>query len=336
MIVTICGGGSTGHVCLGVLASQKELVVNVLTGKPSHWQRNITVTDIEGKVYNGPIHAVTDNPAEVIPNSDIVLLCLPGFAIEEELRKIKPFLNNETAVGSIVCSTGFFFFAHKVLGTQARLFGFQRVPYIARTVEYGSKANLLGYKKSLNVALENIADAESFRNIISKMFLTHVELLGSFYEASLTNSNPILHTGRLYSMWHQWEGETYDRCTLFYYEWTEDAAQWLINMDAEFMQLLEVLPMNKAAVPSLLDYYESTDAATLSAKLKSIEAFKNILAPMKEITPGKWVPDFESRYFTEDFPYGLKFIHDLAHENNISCPCIDTVFEWGMKMIRQA
>ena len=130
-------------------------------------------------------------------------------------------------------------------------------------------------------------------------------------------------------MWHNWDGKPYDHCILFYKEWTEDAAQWLIDMDAEFMRLLEKLPMNQKAVPPLLEYYESTDAKSLAAKLCSIKAFETIKAPMKELENG-WVPDFESRYFTEDFPFGLRFIVDLARKYGVETPKIDIVYDWGM------
>lgn len=48
-----------------------------------------------------------------------------------------------------------------------------------------------------------------------------------------------------------------------------------------------------------------------------------------------WIPDFLSRYFTEDFPYGLRFIWQLAREHKVDVPTIDRVFEWGMSKIDQ-
>ena len=50
---------------------------------------------------------------------------------------------------------------------------------------------------------------------------------------------------------------------------------------------------------------------------------------------GKYVPDFSSRYFTEDFPYGMRFIVEVAEKNQIEVPIIQRVYNWGMKMIRQ-
>ena len=327
--ITICGGGSLGHVCIGFLSSQEGLSVNLLTNHPEKWNWEISVKDGNGKVFEGKLGAISSDPREVVPDVDMVILCLPGFLIKQTLEQIKPYLSEKTVVGSIVSSTGFFFFAHEVLGEKAKLFGFQRVPFIARVAEYGKSANLLGYKSSLNMAVENVKDRESFRSFVEKSFNTPVNLLQSFYEACLTNSNPILHTGRLYSMWHDWDGTPYDHCILFYKEWTEDAARWLVNMDAEFMRLLDKLPMNPKAVPPLLEYYESADAKSLAAKLSSIKAFETIKAPMKETEKG-WIPDFESRYFTEDFPFGLRFIVDLARKNGVDTPKIDVVYNWGV------
>ena len=118
--------------------------------------------------------------------------------------------------------------------------------------------------------------------------------------------------------------------SLFYEEWTDDASQTLIDMDAEFFRLLNHLGVT--GIPTLLDYYESTDAASLTRKLSTIPAFQGITSPMKQV-PGGWVADFGSRYFTEDFPFGLRWIKELAKQNNISTPVIDKVYDWGMNLL---
>lgn len=330
--ICICGGGSLGHVCAGVLASQSGVRVNIFTQKPERWNKEICVSDIKGVNYKGHLNVISDDPSLCISESDIVFLCLPGYAINGMLKKIQSYITPKTIVGSIVSSTGFFFNAHEILSSDTKLFGFQRVPYIARIIEYGQSASLLGYKKNVAISTENIENTESFRQIIEQLFLTPTILLNNFYEASLTNSNPILHTGRLYSMFKDWNGELYDHNILFYKEWTDDASQIVIDMDNEFMQLLDKLPVDKKRIPTLLDYYESTDAGSLTHKISSIPAFQTILSPMKEVNGG-WIPNFESRYFSEDFPFGLKFIKDLTHIHQIETPNIDKVYDWGMSII---
>ena len=82
MKICICGGGSLGHVCAGVLASQKNVELNILSGHPDLWQHTITVTDGEGKFYVAHINQISSNPQEVIEGQDVILLCLPGYLIE--------------------------------------------------------------------------------------------------------------------------------------------------------------------------------------------------------------------------------------------------------------
>ena len=332
MKICICGGGSLGLVSAGVLSSNDGVEVSILTNRPSQWGSRITVTDAHGKCYVADIAKASASPAEVIPQADMVFICQPGFLIEKTLREIKPHRKKDAVIGSIVASTGFFFMAHEVLDATTPLFAFQRTPFIARVVEYGHSAKLLGYKPEVAIATENIGDVEEFRQMIERLFVTPTVLKNSYYEVSLTNSNPILHTGRLYSMWRDWNGEKFDRNILFYKEWTDEASQILIDMDAEFMALLKRLPVEEGAILPLLEYYESHDASSLTRKISSIAAFQSIESPMKRVEDG-WIPDFESRYFTEDFPFGLKYIWTLANELDVPIPTIDKVYKWGMTKI---
>ena len=330
--VCICGGGNLGHVVTGFLAAHQDCEVSLLTRHPERWQHELEISTPEGEKLQGTIQQITANPAEVIPEADIVLFCLPGFSIREELKLIKPHLAANTAVGTVVSSTGFFFEAMTILPATTPLFGFQRVPFIARTTEYGRSAALLGYKPTLHVAIEQTTEKEPLRALIEQLLHTPTVLMQSHYEVSLTNSNPLLHPSRLYAMWKDWhEGMVYPEHTLFYEQWTEEASQLLIDMDREFFQLLSVLPVRKGSIPTILDYYESTDAASLTRKLQSIEAFKGIRSPMKQVEGG-FIPDIDSRYFTEDFPYGLRIIQQLAREHHIATPVIDKVMAWGLRV----
>ena len=329
----ICGGGSLGHVIAGYLGANADVRVSMLTQRPQLWKNDIEVYTPEQTIIHGHIHTISSNPEDVIPQANIILLCLPGFAIKQQLQLIKPYVKSTTFVGSVFSSTGFFFNAMEILNEDVPLWGFQRVPFICRTREYGQSANLLGYKSNLNIAVERTDEKEDFRLLIEELFNTPVSLLNNFYEATLTNSNPLLHTSRLYTMFGASnEGLTFPRMILFYEEWTEEAGQLLIDMDEEFFRLLEVLPVKPNYLPRILEYYESHDARSLAQKLSSIQGFKGITSPMKQTAQG-WIPDFASRYFTEDFPYGLHFIWQLAKEKGIATPKIDMVYQWGMSKI---
>ncbi len=320
--ICICGGGSLGHVIAAVLGSQEDIKINILTGHPEAWNESICATDTVGKKYSAVVNKATANASDVIPESDIILFCLPGYLIRETLLKIHPYAQGKP-VGSVVSSTGFFQNAEEILGSKASLYGFQRVPFIARVREYGKSADLLGYKKELLMAAENIED--DFIGLWSSWLMTPVHKLNNKWEAILSNSNPLLHTSRLYSLWHHYETEIYAEPILFYEQWDDESSELYVAMDSEFQQLCK---RYEAHIPDVLTYYESNNPQELTRKLKSIAAFKGIPAPMKQTEKG-WTPDFTSRYFTEDFPYGLQLIKDLAIKNNLSTPTIDMVLQWG-------
>lgn len=335
MKICICGGGNLGHVVAGFIAAQKKHEVCLLTRHPELWSQDLSIEAPAETTYSGHLNGLFSNAEQAVSDADIILLCLPGYAIRETLLQIKDYVQSDAAVGSVVSSTGFFFEAMQLLPASQPLFGFQRVPFISRIIEYGHKARLMGYKDSLNLAIERTEHPEQLRDTLADMLQTPIQLLGSYYEASLSNSNPLLHPSRLYTLWKDWhEGDIYPRVPFFYEEWTEETAQLYIQMDNELQSLLDLLPVRKGSIATVLDYYESTDAVSLAKKLRSIEAFKGILSPMKQVEGG-YIPDFQSRYFTEDFPYGLAIVHRLAHEKGVPSPTIDMVYDWGIKMLNR-
>ena len=329
LIVTICGGGGLGHTCAGMFSRLEDVSVNMLCSHPERWNREFEVTRPDGNVLRGRLAEVSSDPAGLIPRSDIVLLCLPAFLVGETLDRIKPYLGQNTIVGTVVSNSGFFFHCHKHL-EGVPVFGLQRVPYVSRVTEYGKSARLLGDREELIVAVENISDRQAFADVLGRLFGEKVVLAGSFYEVTLSNSNPILHTGRLYTMWKDWDGKPFPERGLFYREWTVEASELEIRMDREFFSLLSALDVSTEHIDTLLEHYEASDAERMTAKISSIPSFRDIESPVVRVEGG-WIPDFGSRYFTEDFPYGLKMIHDLAHENGVSCPEIDKVYAWGME-----
>lgn len=328
--ICICGGGALGTVCAAVFSSQGN-EVSLLTKRPERWNSVVEAYDPDGKVFKGSLSVISDSALIACRNADIVLLCVPGYLIRKTLEEIKPSLTEQTLVGSIVTTTGFFFMAHEVLSLGTPLFGFQRVPYIARIREYGKSASLLGYKDCLYVAGEN-CNLPLLCKVLEGLFHTPVIALPGYLEASLSNSNPLLHTARLYSMWRGQESHGWERPVKFYAEWSDEASMLLLEMDREFMHLVEKLGISQGSIKSVLQHYEVADAKSLTRKLRSIQAFQNIVSPMVE-RDGLWYPDFSSRYFTEDFPYGLKILIDLWEKHGIDHPVSRQVWEWGSSLI---
>lgn len=330
----LCGGGAQTHI-IGAWLSSQNYKVSILTRKPSLWDNNYTVQTPRG-VIKASIQSISDNPAQVIPDADIILLTVPGDANRAELKKISPYIKPGAYVGGCFCSSGFFFEAMHQLGADVNLWGFQRVPFIARVEEYGRYAVLKSFRPQMKIAVERAApeEKERFRQVIQECFNCETILLNNYLEASITNSNPILHTARLYTMFSDWEpSKVFDHNILFYEEWTDEASDLLIRMDNELFLLLTYLPVASDYLTPLLEYYESTDSESLTRKISSIEGFKGITSPMKLVARG-WVPDFSCRYFTEDFGFGLSYINKLAREYGVAVPNIERVLNWGLSVIK--
>ncbi len=328
--ICICGGGNLAHVVGGFLSAKPDCEVRLLTRHPERWQqdRSLQLTDINGRSFDSRFAVISSDPALTVAGADMVLLCLPGFAIAQVLESVKNHISAHSLVGSIVSSTGFFLMAQKILPERTGLFGFQRVPFIARINEYGKSASLLGYKPSLAFATINVRNPQELGNTLSKLFNVPVTWLDSYLKVTLTNSNPLLHPCRLYGIFGK--GKTvFDRPVLFYEEWDDLSSQTLIDCDNEFRLLLDRLGITGQEIAPILDYYDSHDAHSLTDKIRSIQAFKGLTAPMIQTENGKYGPDWQNRYFAEDIPYGLLIIKAFACKYCIDTPTIDRIIEWA-------
>lgn len=330
--ICICGGGSLGHVIAAVL-SNKGCNVDLLTGHPDKWHKDIIITDYLGKEIKGTIRTISNMPEKVVTQADIILLCLPGYLIEKILREIKPYISSDAYVGSVVCSNGFFWIAKDILGPH-KLFGFQRVPYICRISEYGKNATIKGYKSQLKIAGNNQTNLSELSSFFSESFETPVAILKHYLEATLTNSNPLLHPTRIFGMLKNHKTDIFDKEFLFYDEWDDSSSEILIRCDGEFQDLLAGMPIDRGEIPNILDYYDSINASSLTHKLSTIKAFKGIKMSMVTIN-GSYSIDYTNRYFTEDIPFGLLIIKSIAVLLHKETPNIDSVINWMQKKMNK-
>lgn len=333
MNITIVGGGNLGHTITGIL-SEKGHRVNILTSSPFRWNYEIVIKDSNRREIKSRIYLISDKPAEVIPTSELIIICLPGFLLKSVLESIKPFLSRNVVVSSVVSSSGFFWMARKVLGNDVALIGFQRVPFISRIIEYGHVAEITGRKLVLKISCIN-CDGAFWKDFFNESFDTKVCILSHYLEAALTNSNPILHPARLYGLFKDFSSNSiFDKIPFFYEDWDNYSSEILISADNEFQKLIRYFPINYNEIPSILAYYDSYNADSLTNKIRSISGFKNIKVVMKE-SEGKFVPDFENRYFTEDIPYGLIIIKSIAILLQLATPTIDELIYWAQNRMRK-
>ena len=66
----------------------------------------------------------------------------------------------------------------------------------------------------------------------------------------------------------------------------------------------------------------------LETQISSIKGFKGIETPCIKIAENSYIPDFNSRYFRADFPYGLKILQEIGKITNVQTPYIDMIWFW--------
>lgn len=231
-------------------------------------------------------------------------------------------------VGVVTGSGGAEFAFHSAVEKGAVLFGHQRVHSIARLETYGKAVYMLGRKSSLKLGAIPAYRADEISQIVSSLFDIPCVALPNYLCVTLTPSNSILHTSRLYSIFKDYKkGVIYTKNFLFYEEWTIESSEVLIACDSELGTICDTIPLELKPVLSLKEYYESATAEAMTNKIRGIKAFRGLTSPMIA-SEGGWVPDINSRYFTADFPYGLKIIKDIAKLFGIVTANIDMVWNW--------
>lgn len=158
------------------------------------------------------------NAADVVPGSDVVLICAPANAHPALLRAVAPHVDRKAAVGALYAQGGFDWAARKALGDKVDhlrfVFGLQNIPWICKAVEYGKRArygkracaraycaeplvySILGPKDNLWVAASPPERAAECTELITSLFDIPARPVPNFLNLTLTPSNQIIHPAR--------------------------------------------------------------------------------------------------------------------------------------------
>lgn len=329
MNITIIGGGNIGTLMAAELA-HRGYSVTVYTSKAECWQNRIDVFDADGSfVLKGDIQCVTDDIKRATYCADLFFITVPAQAFSTAVQELLPYVVEGQYIGIVPGSGGAEFAFKPLIEKGCVLFGLQRVHSIARLKERGKSVYMLGRKKRLEVGSIPCGRSEEIAEMLGRMFHMECEALSNYLPVTLTPSNPILHTTRLYTMFKNYgRGKVYGRNYLFYEEWSDEASEMLIACDAELQALCDRIPLDLSSVKSLCEHYESDTPHDMTVKIRGIDAFKGLPSPMKCEGEHKWIPDFESRYFTTDFPYGIKVIKEFCDLFAVENKNISKVWNW--------
>ncbi len=330
--IAVIGGGNIGTQFACVCAS-KGYKVNVFSSKPELYDGTLEVIDEFGQVTVGKINKVTADIGEAVEDCKIIIITHPAFHLKEVAGELLPYIKSDMNICVLPGTGGAEFAFRECMKAGATLFGLQRVPTVARLEQYGKRVRCEGLRSELFIASIPSSKAENLAIFMSGLWGIPCIALPNYLSVTLTPSNPILHTTRLRTLFADYEeGKVYERNPLFYGEWSNASSELLIACDTELQEMLMIMnKMDLHNVRSLKLHYESDTVETMTRKLSSIKSLHNLSSPMKQVESG-WIPDFDSRYFTADFPYGLAIIEELAGVLEYDAPNVKNTMDWYRKV----
>lgn len=314
----VIGGGNIAHSLAVAITRRRE--TTVLTRRPNDWGPCVNDSSF-------PVHATNDPSCAA--DAEIIFIALPSLVLRETLARIDPYLHN----GQTICFTPANTLIPEIVEAYSRkgvaIACLQRVPYISRIEEYGCRVKMSPPRTvhKLYVSMEGMR--EVWTAICRDLFDGAVEFVRSPLTFVFNNSNPLLHPARLVVLFRDWRNRVFDRNPLFYAEWTDESSELYIKADAEMRAVIEAADPTgacRADYESVLAHYGVETPQGMTEKLRSIEGFKAILSPMRELPDGTWVPDLESRYFTEDIE-GTCAIQSFARRFGVPTPTIDDLVD---------
>jgi hypothetical protein len=346
--ITICGAGNGAQTLVPIATRNLGCPVDVYAPLGDEAQRLRAGVQAHGGLQaSGAVQAkgqpnrISADPATVIPGSEVVVLVLPAFAHESTLHQIAPYLDRGAWVGAIPARGGLDYCAafalHKAGRKDVAIFGLQTLPWACRIETYGRQVHVLGVKKAVAAASRPTARIGEIAALLEQMVGLPIAAAASLLALTLANTGQLIHPGIMYALFGRWDGRPFDRAPLFYQGLNLEGAELLAGLSDEIQAIRARLQgaLDLAAVQPLQDWLlcaygqAIADPSTLHSAFVSNTAYAGLKAPVREIAPGQFVPDFRARYLTEDVPFGLAVSRAIAQLAGVQTPLMDQVIAWA-------
>lgn len=334
--------------------------MNLLTRRPDEWSNKLTceITDMDNNVseaVEGHLSKISKHPEDVIPEATVIIFCMPVHTQREVLQRIGPYISRSKAhvfVGTIYGQAGFNWMVHEMEKEQhlsnVTCFAIGLIPWICRTLDYGSRVANYGGKQ-VNICA--VTPKENF-GILNDLILNDISFntlgVGKFVQAcsflSLTLSvdNQIIHPSRCYGLWKTSGGkwQSLDEVPYFYRHFDDISAENLKKMDNDYSAIREAVRKHFPSRPFtyMLSYLELERLTHTSENTDIKLSFRNskqlglIKTPTVSRDDGSQELNINCRFFTDDIPYGLLVAKWVAEKLDVATPFIDEVIRWSQQL----
>eukprot|EP00928_Gymnodinium_smaydae_P056808 TRINITY_DN4011_c2_g1_i1.p1 TRINITY_DN4011_c2_g1~~TRINITY_DN4011_c2_g1_i1.p1 ORF type:complete len:455 (-),score=106.00 TRINITY_DN4011_c2_g1_i1:88-1452(-) len=335
LVVTLIAAGNSGHVCAALFDENTKgrVHLQLLTSRPEVWKnKHPRVKFPDGSYQRGTIHKVSDNPAEVIPNADILLWTGPVTSTQQIFESIRPHMNVEKTRLGVIFAQGFMhIMAHRIFGPRLRFFALRNIPWLCRTVKAGEECEIVGAKASIGIMGVNL-DETWVKEELEPLFVTQkigkwepvLEIQPDFCPVVFNPANQIIHPARYWGLFRNWNGSPLKQLPSewLYRDMDETAGQVLEVLDEELQMLKDAYYAATGAEgckhvislrERLLDQYgdQIADKSTMAKMVGTNKAYSMAKTPMIKTELGA-MPNPHHRVVTDDIGWGLCALVSIA------------------------
>jgi opine dehydrogenase len=298
--ITVCGGGNGAHAMAADLAFRG---FKVTLFEHPQFEKNIRkaletkTVEVTGEIEaTVTIDNATTSAKEAIVAAETIIFATPTYAQEPFTELMLPFLHEKQKVILTTGNLGSLYLGKRLneIGTRGVLVGeTSTLPYIARMVSPGKVKIIRDKKKFLASAFPATNNAE-FLNELNLIYNDAATLTRDVVETFLNNLNPIAHPCGLILNAGRIEAAHMNRQDYFLYR---------EGVSPSIAKVIEAVERERLEVAKALSYKVK--------RLAENDTVYNVLHDprlLESVGPNS----LEDRYLTEDVPFGLIPLSELA------------------------
>lgn len=205
---------------------------------------------------------------------------------------------------------------------------------------------MIGPKKYLLSTAIPLSQNDVVAKLCENLFDIPTKTLPNFMCLTLTPSNQIIHPGRYYGIFKDWDGKkVYDpkEIPLLYEGMDDFSADQMQAISDELQSIKKAIEKKypKIDLSSVKDLgqriveqygVEVKDTSSLKQIFATNKGYAGCKTPVK-VVEGGVIPNVEHRFFIEDIPFGLCILRDLADLLGIDVPHINKFIIWHQQFM---
>ena len=314
--ITILGGGSTAFAAAanlslaGASVTLCELPEFSEMVDPIRQSRRIAL-DGMAKRGTAEVNRVTTDFAEGLANSELVLLIIPAYGHKAFAEACAPHLRGGQVVVLMPGTLGSLEFA-RILSERGAADGVvvaetDTAPYVCRKMS-STSAHIWGVVEGLGLGVVPAGAGERVRGLVERWF-PGVQLYPNVLACGLAAMNPVVHPAGVLLNAGRVE---YSRGDFYFYDEgvTPGVCRLIYAVDAERLAIAEALDIKLSPVDEAFHEAGFGPKGDLWATINGSRMLTALRAPGA----------LDTRWLTEDVPYGLAAWSKLGEQLGVDCP----------------